>query len=86
VGRYDEYGIGSRIFSQELCISIASLARAAASAEVHPRDLLASGYEQVDDARIKEGASTMCLGVYKTDGVLSVAKWVPNCATLRGGC
>ena len=74
VGGWDEYGIDSGVFSQALCISFASLARAAASAGVDPKDLLASGYEQLDDARIKGGASTVCLGVYKTDGVLSVAK------------
>ena len=87
MGGFNEIGIDSGFFSQALCTSIASVARAAASAEVDPRDLLARGYEQIpEDAGIKGGASTACLGVYKPDGVLSVAKWVPNGATLRGGC
>ena len=86
MGSFDEIGIDSGFFSQALCISIASFARAAL-AGVDPRDLLASGFKQIpEDAGIKGGASTACLGVYKPDGVLSVAKWVPNGATLRGGC
>ena len=86
MGGYDAVGIDSALFSQALCISIASLARAAASAEVDPKVLLASGHEQVDGARIKSRAPAVCLGVYKTDGGLSVAKWVSNGATLSGGC
>jgi len=75
VGGYDAVGIDSALFSQRLCIGIASVARAAASTAVEPKDLLASGYTQVlDDPNIEGGAATACLGVYKTDGVLSVAK------------
>ena len=72
---YDAIGIDSGLFPQGLCINIASAARAAASAAVDPKDLLVSGYAQLlKEPGIKGGASTVCFGVYKTDGVLSVAK------------
>ena len=72
---YIDFGFDSGFVSQGLCNNIASLARAAASAAVDPKDLLAGGFEQLlKNPEIKGGATTACLGVYKTDGVLNVAK------------
>jgi len=91
VGGYDKIGIDSAFFSQGLCIGIASVARAAASADVNPENLLASGYVQtLQDKNIKGGAATACLGVYRRDGVLSTAKCVSRWESIeveegRGG-
>ena len=61
-------------FSRRLCISIASVARAAASAAADPRDLLTSGWAQLQEDDAIVGCAIVNLGVYKTDGVLSVAR------------
>ena len=80
MGGYDANGIDSAYFSQGLCVRMAAAAQAAAatanSIDVNPRALMAAGYLQIlIEGRVRGGASTACVGVYKPDGTFSAAKY-----------
>ncbi|KAA8896306.1 5-azacytidine resistance protein azr1 [Sphaerosporella brunnea] len=74
VGGYSSLGIDSALFSQGLCVGMASAAWKTPVNKLDPRVVMDDAYNRInDEGKIRGGASTACVGVFRRNGRFTAA-------------